>query len=116
MEELIPITMFVCLAAVAILRPISTKLGGLLHAMTRERLAAPNQSDSQEIAQIRTMLEHISRRMDLVEERLDFTERLLAGSRPAPHSPGPDLAAGGIRAPAEAATPPQARTLRRPAT
>ena len=89
MEEFIPITMFMCIAAIAILRPISTKLGGLLEAMTRDRITASSpahMADDGEMARIRVLMEHISRRMDLIEERLDFTERLVAGSRrPAGH-------------------------------
>ena len=81
MEELIPITMFLCIAAVAILRPISTRLGGLLEAMTRERTAS--NTENAELGRVRVVMEHIARRMDLMEERLDFTERLLASGRPA---------------------------------
>jgi len=83
MEELIPITMFMCIAAVAILRPISSKLGHLIEAMTRERLgAAPAAApDHPELERVRTLVEQVSRRMDLIEERLDFTERLVGGSR-----------------------------------
>jgi hypothetical protein len=82
MEELIPITMFMCIAAVAILRPISSKLGHLLEAMTRERIGAGPvvAPDNTEIERIRVLVEHVSRRMDLIEERLDFTERLVGGS------------------------------------
>ena len=80
MEELIPITMFMCIAAVAILRPVSTKLGGLLEAMTRER--SVDKTDSAELARIRVVVEHVAKRMDLMEERLDFTERLASGRPP----------------------------------
>lgn len=80
MEELIPITMFVCIAAVAILRPISKRLGGLLEVMTRERTAS--NVDSAELTRVRTAIEHVARRIDLMEERLDFTERLLSAGRP----------------------------------
>lgn len=79
MEELIPITMFMCIAAVAILRPISTKLGGLLEAMKHERMAV--KTDDMEMARLRGLMEHVAKRMDLMEERLDFTERLLGGRR-----------------------------------
>ena len=79
MEELIPITMFMCIAAVAILRPISTRVGGLLEAMTRER--AQNQTENSDMARMRVLMEHVVKRIDLMEERLDFTERLLANSR-----------------------------------
>jgi hypothetical protein len=82
MEELIPITMFMCIAAVAILRPISSKLGHLIEAMTRQRIGqAPPAADSGELERIRVLVEHVSKRIDLIEERLDFTERLLGGTR-----------------------------------
>jgi len=81
MEALIPITMFMCIAAVAILRPISTKLGGLLDAMRNERTALRTGADDQDLARLRVLMEHVAKRVDLIEERLDFTERLLNGSR-----------------------------------
>jgi hypothetical protein len=86
MEEFIPITLFMCIAAVAILRPISTRVGRLLEAITRDRLqSGRSPEDSVDVARLRTLMEHISRRMDLIEERMDFTERLAGGSRrPAP--------------------------------
>ncbi|MGH3927920.1 MAG: hypothetical protein ACRDTT_34510 [Pseudonocardiaceae bacterium] len=80
MEALIPIFLFMCVAAVMILRPISSKLGGLLEAMARER-HAPHQVDTGEIARIRMLLENVAKRVELMEERLDFTERLLSTSR-----------------------------------
>ncbi|HSJ14759.1 MAG TPA: hypothetical protein VK939_10090 [Longimicrobiales bacterium] len=83
MEELIPMTMFVCIAMVMILRPISKRIGALLEVMTRERLqppAAPAVPDPQ-LARIASLLENVGRRMDLMEERLDFTERLVGSTR-----------------------------------
>lgn len=82
MEALIPITMFISIAAVLILRPMTTKVGGLLQAMTKERTVTD--SESADIARVRVLVEHISKRMDLLEERLDFTERLLASGRSRP--------------------------------
>jgi hypothetical protein len=93
MEELIPITMFMCIAAVAILRPLTKRLGGLLEVMTRERQAVRSSTDDQDLARLRVLMEHVSRRMDLVEERLDFTERLLGSTRQASsaiNAPRPD--------------------------
>ena len=83
MEELIPIFLFMSVAAVLILRPISKKLGVLLEAMSRERLpsAAPHAHDESELVRIRMLLEHVAKRVDLMEERLDFTERLLGATR-----------------------------------
>lgn len=80
MEEMIPITMFMCIAAVMILRPITKKLGGLLEAMTIDRHQARMQDSTGE--RTVALLEHINRRMELMEERIDFTERLVSARSP----------------------------------
>jgi hypothetical protein len=82
MEAFIPITMFLCIAAVAILRPMTKRIGGLLEVMTRERTAT--NTESAEIARMRAVIEHVAKRLDLLEERLDFTERLLSSGRARP--------------------------------
>ena len=85
MEELIPIVLFISAAAVAILRPLTSRFGKLLEAMAREKTAAIKTgagADESDAARLRVLVEHIGRRLDLIEERLDFTERLLASSRP----------------------------------
>jgi hypothetical protein len=80
MEELIPIFLFLSVAAVLILRPLTKRLGLLLEAMARAKMGTP--SDPAEVAQLRASLEHMTKRLDLAEERLDFTERLVsAGQR-----------------------------------
>jgi hypothetical protein len=82
-EELIPITLFMCIATVLILRPISIKVGALLEAMTRERLQqrAPTVVADPQLARVTMLLEQVVKRQENLEERLDFTERLLAGGR-----------------------------------
>ncbi|MBR9990988.1 MAG: hypothetical protein KFH98_14595 [Gemmatimonadetes bacterium] len=80
MEALIPISMFMCIAAVMILRPITKKLGGLLEAITIDRTQARMQDTTGE--RTVALLEHINRRMDLMEERIDFTERLVSARNP----------------------------------
>lgn len=91
MEEFIPIVLFLSIAAVAILRPLTSRFGKLLEAMAREKTAALKTGGAEDgdAARLRLAVEHISRRLDLMEERLDFTERLLsshAGARTAPLS------------------------------
>ena len=82
MEELIPIVLFMCVAAVAILRPLTKRLGGLLEMMTLEKQAASRSSaDDTDLARIRLLLEHMSKRLDVMEDRLDFTERLVSTTR-----------------------------------
>jgi hypothetical protein len=76
MEPLIPIALFFCAAAVLILRPVTARLGNLFDAMAHEKRAEPG--ESAELARVRNVLEHVSGRLDLLEERLDFTERLLS--------------------------------------
>lgn len=77
--ELIPIVLFVCAAAVAILAPLTSKLGKLLEAMARER--QPGRIDNAELTRIRTVVENMSQRVELIEDRLEFTERLIDGTR-----------------------------------
>jgi hypothetical protein len=79
-EALIPITMFMCFAAVMILRPISTKVGGLLEAITRER--AQSRTEDANTTRIVALLEQMNRRLDQMEDRVDFTERLVSTRKP----------------------------------
>jgi len=79
MPELIPITLFLSVAAVMILRPLTSRLGRLLEAIAHEKRRAP--ADEVDTANVRMLVDHLSKRLDLIEERLDFTERLIAGSR-----------------------------------
>ena len=91
MEELIPISLFMAIAAVAILRPLTTRAGRLLEAMARERTQTLKAGEDPDSIRLRALMEHVNRRLDLVEERLDFTERLISSTRPA-------YPAGGLRA------------------
>ena len=84
MPELIPIFLFMAFAAVLILRPISKKLGVLIEAMARERsapAATPERglTDAQ-VERITSVLERMGARLDLIEDRLEFTERLVDAS------------------------------------
>jgi hypothetical protein len=79
-EALIPITFFMSVAAVLILRPITKKLGGFIDVMTQERLPARTAENND--ARVVALLEQVARRMDSMEERLDFTERLVDSPRP----------------------------------
>jgi hypothetical protein len=81
-EALIPITFFMSVAAVLILRPITKKLGSLLELMTRERTQVRNTEVTD--ARVVSLLEHMSKRLDAMEERLDFTERLVDRPSPSP--------------------------------
>lgn len=79
MEALIPISLFVCFAAVLILRPITRKLGVLIEQIALSRQARPELEA--ENSGLRLAVEHLTNRLHLIEERLDFTERLISVER-----------------------------------
>ena len=77
-EILAPLILTVVLTltvgGVLLLRPIAKRLGDIVELMIRGK-----QSDSEgELRRIGDLLETVSGRMALLEERQDFTERLLA--------------------------------------
>jgi hypothetical protein len=73
-EELIPIALFVCIAAVMIFRPLTKRIGLILEAIYQERRRPAERPD---LAHLTRLLERVSDRMDGIEDRLDFTERML---------------------------------------
>ncbi len=79
-EELIPIFFFMCVAGVLILRPVTKKLGLLIEAMARERMPrermAQGLNDSQ-LERITLALERLNDRIDRVDDRMSFMERLV---------------------------------------
>jgi hypothetical protein len=79
MEELIPIVLFMSIAGVLILRPVSKKLGLLLEALAKERLAGAQTRplDDAQIERIAQTLERVNSRMDLLDDRVAFMERLV---------------------------------------
>lgn len=80
MEELIPIFLFLSTAAVLILRPITKKLGVLLEAIARSKMGTPAEHAA-EVAHLRVLVDQLSKRLDLVDERQDFTERLVSNAQ-----------------------------------
>ena len=60
---------------VVLLLPVSRKLGGLLEAMTRERQDSPQVRSA--IARLRQSIDTLEDRLELLEEKQDFTEDLL---------------------------------------
>jgi hypothetical protein len=80
MEELVPIFLFLCIAGVLILRPVTKRLGLLIEAMAKERAVAPGPAralDEVQIERITTALERLNNRLDLVDDRVAFMERLV---------------------------------------
>lgn len=84
MEELIPIFMFMCIAGVLILRPVTKKLGLLIEALAKERMAqvhggsaAGGHLDEVHMERITIALERLNGRLDRVDDRISFMERLV---------------------------------------
>ncbi len=75
----VPSLFIVTVGGVIILRPIASRLGSLLEAMARERSG----STMEETRRLREALATMNDRLSLLEERQDFTERLIE-----PHASG----------------------------
>lgn len=87
MEEFIPIFLFMCIAGVLILRPVTKKLGLLIEALAKERMAGiavrtPSALDDAQLERIANTLDRLNSRIDLIDDRMLFVERLVE-SRPA---------------------------------
>lgn len=88
MEELVPIAFFFSIAAVMILRPITRRLGLLLEAFARERQGplsgagspAARAMEDRHMARMTSLLEQLDTRLELLEDRMEFVERLSDGS------------------------------------
>lgn len=81
MEEIAPMIVAVVLIGTAggvfLLRPIVGRLGHLLEVMAKDRMGElPARSEDRQLE----LLESLNARMSLVEERLDFTDRLLSSA------------------------------------
>jgi isocitrate dehydrogenase kinase/phosphatase len=77
MEELIPIVLFMSLAAVLIFRPLTTRIGKVIERSHAEKQAVPEA----QIQRIMQLMERLVDRMDRLEDRVDFTERVLERQR-----------------------------------
>lgn len=80
MEELIPIFFFVVMGGVLIMRPVTKKLGLLIEALAKERMArtAPtHELDDAQLLRITAALDRLHTRMDHIDDRIGFMERLV---------------------------------------
>jgi hypothetical protein len=69
-------TLILCAAGVIVLRPLTKRLGDLIEARNRER-AAQSQLPGAEIARLTEVVNRLTDRIESLEERQDFSERLL---------------------------------------
>ena len=77
--------LMVCTAGVILLRPISKQLARLIAEMVAER----QQRVEGEGRHVRDLVDRLDSRIDLIEERMEFTERLLS-PRASQGKGGPD--------------------------
>lgn len=75
---IVTIVLFLTVGGVLVLRPIAKRVGDLLEMYQRDRQAGLEG----DVHQIRDLLESMNARLQLIEERQDFTERLLGEGRP----------------------------------
>lgn len=80
MDEFIPIFFFMCVAGVLILRPVTKRLGLLIEAFARERMTRSgpgSELEEVQVARITAALDRLNSRMDLIDDRIGFMERLV---------------------------------------
>lgn len=71
---LIPMTIILTTGGVLVLRPIAKRLGVLLELMAKEKT---RQAPSDDLRRLHQTMDTINERLSLIEERQDFTERLI---------------------------------------
>ncbi len=71
---LIPMTVILTTGGVLVLRPIATRLGMLLEVMAKEKT---RQAPADDLRRLHQAMDTITERLSLIEERQDFTERLI---------------------------------------
>lgn len=75
--EFVPIALFFSIAAVAILRPLTTRIGKVIERSHAEKQAVPDP----QVERLMQLMERLVDRMDRIEDRVDFTERILERQR-----------------------------------
>lgn len=73
---MLAMTLILCTAGVIILRPLTKRLGDSIEARHRER-AAQSQLPSAEIDRLTEVVSRLTDRIESLEERQEFAERLL---------------------------------------
>jgi hypothetical protein len=80
---IVAVVLILTVGGVAVLRPIAKRVSDLLELYARERQSGLEN----DVSQMRDLLETMNARLQLMEERQDFTERLLT---PGGTKVGPD--------------------------
>jgi hypothetical protein len=74
---IVGVVLILTVGGVMVLRPIATRVGDLLEIYARDR----QEGLQGDLHQVRDLLETLSARFKLMEDRQDFTERLLTGQK-----------------------------------
>ena len=74
---IVAVVLFITVGGVILLKPIANRIGFLLEAMAKEKESGLEGN----MNHIRDLMETMNARLQLLEERQDFTERLLSGER-----------------------------------
>jgi hypothetical protein len=74
---IVGVVLILTTGGVIILRPLAKRAGELIDLYTRDKQSGLEA----EVRQMRDLLETTNARLQLLEERQDFTERLLSGER-----------------------------------
>lgn len=74
----VSVVFFVSTAAVLIFRPLTKRIGDRLAASKQPTIV---KADEAELAAVRQVLEETNARLERLEQRLDFTERLLSAPK-----------------------------------
>ncbi|MGD8320618.1 MAG: hypothetical protein PVJ02_09195 [Gemmatimonadota bacterium] len=73
----VAVVLILTVGGVAVLRPIAKRLSDVMELYARDRQSGLEN----DVGQIRDLLENMNARLQLMEERQDFTERLLTGEK-----------------------------------
>jgi len=74
---IVAVTGIVTMGGIAVLRPLSKRVADLMEFYAQDRRSGIEG----DVGQIRDLLETMDARLQLMEERQDFTERLLSAGR-----------------------------------
>lgn len=83
---IVAVVLIVTVGGVAVLRPIAKRVSDLLELYARDRQSGLEN----DVGQMRDLLETMNARLQLMEERQDFTERLLSSGGEARPGSGED--------------------------
>jgi len=72
---LVPITLFLTIGGVLVLRPLTKRLGLLMEASAKAR--SSNAEEQMQIEHMRLMIETQNLKLEQLEQKLSFTESLL---------------------------------------